>query len=187
MRYCNPMRLGALVPTIVLMACVASAHTSRPGSRGQSGRPAPPPPSPPAAPQQPIVTPPFVTPQAQPPFVPTPSSQTRSPFDATSRTYAPRYDSRPRRRYGPPYYSSAVGIGELATGSPSVAVPDDVPSAFAGPPLTTPVFERPVVVASRGPDTYYVIPGCYAGNRPPNPQRLPKGCDAKNVKTTPVR
>src|SRR5262245_37268909 len=116
MRYCNAMRFGALVSAIVLMASVANAQTARPGSRQQSGRPAPPPPTPPAAPQQPIAAPPIVT----------PPSQSRSPFDATPRTYAPRYDSRPRRRYGPPYYSSAVGIGELATGSPSVAVPDDV-------------------------------------------------------------
>jgi hypothetical protein len=133
------------------------------------------------------VTPPFVTPQPQPPFVPSPAAQTRSPFDATPRTYAPRYDGRQRRRYGPPYYSSASGIGALVNGS-GVVTPEDVPPFDVGAPLTSPVYERPpVVVASRGPDTYYVIPGCYAGNRPPNPQRLPRGCDAKNLKTTPIR
>ena len=182
------MRFVALVSTIVLAASIANAQTARPGSRSQSGRPAPPPPSPPAAPQQPIVTPPFVSPQAPPPFVPPPAAQTRSPFDATSRTYAPRYDGRQRRRYGPPYYSSASGIGELLNRSNVAAAPEDVAPFDAGGPLTSAVYERPpVVVASRGPDTYYVIPGCYAGNRPPSPQRLPKGCDAKNVKTTPIR
>jgi hypothetical protein len=173
------MRFVALVPAIVLAASLANAQAARPGSRAQSGRLAPPPPSVPAAPQQPIVTPPIATP---------PAAQTRSPFDATPRTYAPRYDSRQRRRYGPPYYSSASGIGELLNRSGVAAVPEDIAPFDAGGQLTSPVYERPpVVVASRGPDTYYVIPGCYAGNRPPTPQRLPKGCDAKNLKTTPIR
>ena len=156
------------------------------------GRPAPPPPAPPPAPQQPIVTPPFVTPQAAPPFVPQPQTQTRTPFDANARTYAPRYDGRSnRRRYGPPYYSSALGIGGLVTGSDNAAIPEEIPippDAQEPPRLTAPVFvEAPRVTASRGPDTYYVIPGCYAGNRPPDPQRLPKGCDAAKLRTTPVR
>jgi len=154
------MRFAALVSAIVLAASIANAQAARPGSRSQSGRLAPPPPSVPAAPQQPIATP---------------------------RTYAPRYDGRQRRRNGPPYYSSASGIGELLNRSGATA-PQDAAQFDAGDPLTSPVYERPpVVVASRGPDTYYVIPGCYAGNRPPNPQRLPRGCDAKNVKTTPIR
>lgn len=196
------MRRNAIVLTLLLIGSVAtaSADLASPDQRGQSntrpasprGRPAPPPPAPPPAPPaatQPNVTPPFVTPQPPAPFVPTPQPQTRTPFDATSRTYAPRYDNRPRRRYGPPYYSSAYGIGELVTGSGSAAVPEDVAASdFQGPPLTAPFYEPPrVVVASRGPDTYYVIPGCYAGNRPPNPERLPKGCDAAKLKTTPVR
>jgi len=179
------MRFAALVSAIVLAASIANAQAARPGSRSQSGRLAPPPPSVPAAPQQPIVTPPFVTPQ--PPIATPPSAQTRSPFDATPRTYAPRYDGRQRRRNGPPYYSSASGIGELLNRS-GTAAPQDAAQFDAGDPLTSPVYERPpVVVASRGPDTYYVIPGCYAGNRPPNTQRLPRGCDAKDVKTTPIR
>ena len=185
------MRRKAIVLTLLLIASVASASAdlASPDQRGQSntrpapprGRIAPPPPSPPSAPPsatQPIVTPPFVKPQ--PPA--------RTPFDATSRTYAPRYDNRPRRRYGPPYYSSASGIGELVNGSGSSAVPEDVAASDFQGPLTSPFYEPPrVVAASRGPDTYYVIPGCYAGNRPPNPERLPKGCDAAKLKTTPVR
>src|ERR1051326_6343400 len=99
MRYCNLMRRGTMILTLLLVAPVASttADLADPGQRGQSnmrsvprGRPAPPPPAPPAA-TQPVVTPPFVTPQAQPPFVPNPQAQPRTPFDATSRTYVPRY------------------------------------------------------------------------------------------------
>jgi hypothetical protein len=148
-------------------------------------RPAPPPPAPPRAPRPPVAAPPIVV----PPSVPRP--QTSSPFDATPRTYAPRYDARSRRRIGPPYYSSAIGIGELATGVDSAAVPEDVVAPSDSPEpsrLTSPVFEAPrTVAASHAPDTYYVIPGCYAGNRPPDPQRLPKDCDPRKLRTTPVR
>lgn len=33
------------------------------------------------------------------------------------------------------------------------------------------------------PKTFYVIPGCYAGDIPPQPATLPAGCDASLVKT----
>ena len=45
---------------------------------------------------------------------------------------------------------------------------------------------RPAAPAA--PDTFYVIAGCYAGNRPPDDVVLPKGCDAQRVRrfsTTP--
>jgi PEGA domain len=32
-------------------------------------------------------------------------------------------------------------------------------------------------IAPRGPETMYVIPGCYAGNRPPRESSLARGCD----------
>ena len=35
----------------------------------------------------------------------------------------------------------------------------------------------------RGPDTFYVIPGCYLGNRPPSEVSLPPGCDLTKVRT----
>jgi hypothetical protein len=35
----------------------------------------------------------------------------------------------------------------------------------------------------RGSDTVYVIPGCYAGNRPPRAGSLPPGCDIKRART----
>lgn len=36
-------------------------------------------------------------------------------------------------------------------------------------------------VAARPPQTMYVIPGCYGGNRPPVAAKLPKGCDIGKV------
>jgi hypothetical protein len=42
-----------------------------------------------------------------------------------------------------------------------------------------------VVAASPGtPKTFYVIPGCYAGDKPPR-ARLPRGCDRSKVRTIP--
>jgi hypothetical protein len=35
----------------------------------------------------------------------------------------------------------------------------------------------------RGPQTIYVIRGCYAGNRPPTESALPRGCDIANLRT----
>ena len=43
--------------------------------------------------------------------------------------------------------------------------------------------EAPRVAAI--PKTFYVVPGCYAGDRPPAAGRLPTGCAAKDVKTIP--
>jgi hypothetical protein len=33
--------------------------------------------------------------------------------------------------------------------------------------------------------TFYVIPGCYAGDKPPGNRRLPAGCDASKLRTIP--
>ena len=41
---------------------------------------------------------------------------------------------------------------------------------------------RPVVIQSQTPQSVYVIPNCFAGNRPPK-GNLPAGCDAKKVET----
>ncbi|HEY6361864.1 MAG TPA: hypothetical protein VIX63_12205 [Vicinamibacterales bacterium] len=35
------------------------------------------------------------------------------------------------------------------------------------------------------PKTFYVIPGCYAGDKPPGTVRLPPMCDAAKVRTIP--
>ena len=44
----------------------------------------------------------------------------------------------------------------------------------------------PVVPAvAAAPKTFYVIPGCYAGDRRPEGQRLPKGCQVSNLFSVP--
>jgi hypothetical protein len=43
--------------------------------------------------------------------------------------------------------------------------------------------EAPRVAAV--PKTFYVIPGCYAGDTPPQMNRLPNGCSTRTVRTVP--
>jgi hypothetical protein len=43
----------------------------------------------------------------------------------------------------------------------------------------------PVLPPPGMPKTFYVIPGCYAGDRPPQADRLPPNCDAANARTIP--
>ena len=49
------------------------------------------------------------------------------------------------------------------------------PAAPATPPAAP--------AASAAPKSFYVIPNCYAGDKPPSGASLPKGCDVKNVQT----
>ena len=46
---------------------------------------------------------------------------------------------------------------------------------------------KPKIVSEEENKGVYEIEGCYAGNRPPSPARLPKGCDAAKLKTVQVR
>ena len=36
------------------------------------------------------------------------------------------------------------------------------------------------------PKTFYVIPGCYAGDKPPEPEWLPEGCDRSRIRAIPA-
>lgn len=61
-------------------------------------------------------------------------------------------------------------------------------SITAGEPLRyrfdmTPARRAEVtIIPPRPPETMYAIPGCYGGNKPPVPARLPKGCDIAKVR-----
>ena len=45
-----------------------------------------------------------------------------------------------------------------------------------------PRVQQAVAVPPHAPETFYVIPGCYMGNRPPRERSLPPGCDIARVK-----
>ena len=46
--------------------------------------------------------------------------------------------------------------------------------------------EKPVAAAPAVPKTFYVIPNCYAGDKPPAQIVLPRTCDPANVRTIPA-
>ena len=121
-----------------------------------------------------------------------PSTEPRGPFDAGPGTYAPRYTSPQRRHrgygdgfgYGLPFYDPALDVAPDAE-APQAA-PDQANLNVGQPEPSAPA-RPPQAQTPHAPDTFYVIPGCYAGNRPPQPERLPKGCQVAKLRATPVR
>ena len=126
-----------------------------------------------------------------------------SPFAARPETYAPHYDQRPPFRAGngpgvsiyngwlgfSPYYVAQPAPPPVAPElkPPPAARAPEPPKIPEPPRAPEPVPDPPRIAASHGPDTFYVIPGCYAGNRPPSPERLPKNCDIARMRTVPIR
>ena len=72
------------------------------------------------------------------------------------------------------YADPRLSRPEPAREQPPVArdIPPRVPYAPAAPP----------VVAPGAPKTFYVIPGCYAGDRPPAVERLGPGCSISRMR-----
>lgn len=64
------------------------------------------------------------------------------------------------------------------SGSSLDALRPGTPAADA--PVTPAV---PAPVAQATPRTFYVIPGCYAGDRRPDPSRLRRGCSLSRLRT----
>jgi hypothetical protein len=173
------MKSAAAAAVLLLLAADALAGQRR------RGAPSPPPPAP-VVPR--TLSTGGVTTLPPPPPV--------SPFAARPGTYAPHYNEpAPRSRglgYGVPYYNSAIGIGayvpEAAVTPPALVEQPPLSVSVPEPPrAAAPVPEPQRIAALHGPDTFYVIPGCYAGNLPPNPGRLPRGCDLTRLRTTPIR
>lgn len=67
-----------------------------------------------------------------------------------------------------------------------------VPVYVPGPVVYVPLPTAPtqntadvsITPAPRRPEKIYVIPGCYGGNRPPDPTALPAGCDIKKLRVS---
>lgn len=51
--------------------------------------------------------------------------------------------------------------------------------------IQAPTEPRPPAATGGAPKTFYVIPGCYAGDKPPRVGPLPRGCDASKVRRIP--
>jgi hypothetical protein len=64
---------------------------------------------------------------------------------------------------------------------PARVAPPPVPPAPVAPPA-------PYVAGLPGrPKTFYMIPGCYAGDRPPEPESLTPGCSISRLRVIPPR
>jgi hypothetical protein len=74
----------------------------------------------------------------------------------------------------PGYEGSNFDI-DILSSQPAVYRGDLTPGRPAAGPAAAPI--------RRGSDTFYVIPGCYLGNRPPSEVSLPQGCDLKKTRT----
>ena len=53
--------------------------------------------------------------------------------------------------------------------------------------VPAPAAPPPVAAPPPPPKTFYVIPGCYAGDRRPEPEQLPAGCDLRRLRVVPPR
>lgn len=98
-----------------------------------------------------------------------------------------RFHARPRV-FGPQVFASAP---VYAASPDTVYVPVYVPGPIVYVPVppaaavpTPRAFSEPVTPAPRTPQTFYVIPGCYGGNRPPDPETLPAGCDIEKLRVS---
>ena len=71
-----------------------------------------------------------------------------------------------------------------------VVIPREaIEPARAAPPVPAPVAPpAPYVAGPPGrPTTFYVIPGCYAGDRRPEPESLTPGCSISRLRVVPPR
>jgi hypothetical protein len=110
-------------------------------------------------------------------------------FRARPGTYVPDRRSFPPFGVGVPIYLD--GVSDPADGQGAapqtivVAIP--VPMvANAAPAEPPPAPARPAAPPGP-PKTFYVIPGCYAGDTRPEPDQLPSGCDVQRLRVRPPR
>ncbi len=103
------------------------------------------------------------------------------------------YTYRPDRRrpslpvfgyFGPqllspyPYIQPIIVVVPRDAVDPARAVPPALPAPVAPP--------APYVAGMAGrPKTFYVIPGCYAGDRQPEPESLAAGCSLTSLRVVP--
>ncbi len=121
------------------------------------------------------------------------ASLPRDLFRAAPTTYAPGFDELPRidPRFVPCCggYPGAAFVSAVPwwAAQPQVVyvpliVEREVPRA-APPPAAPPAPAPPP--APGVPKTFYVIPRCYAGDRPPERDALPPGCDIARLRIIP--
>ena len=116
-------------------------------------------------------------------------------FRAAPDTYTPKPpDQRPRHRqsnrhlFGASVFAPVYLVGysiepDRRAGFQSPELEPLRRSEPPAPPAAAPVAPTPMPPVTPGPrKTFYVIPGCYAGDRPPHADRLPPGCDVSKTR-----
>jgi hypothetical protein len=87
-----------------------------------------------------------------------------------------------RFRFRGSHVLGCMGSGSVVhacSGSGVTEKSEAAPETTASPSVTAPL------MAPGKPKTFYVIPGCYAGDRPPALEWLPRGCDTSNMRVIP--
>ena len=107
-------------------------------------------------------------------------------YRARPGTYRP--DLRPRRLRLPPLYGFYEPQLIYPTAQPIILVVPREPSQEARMPDPAPVPLAPYVAGTPGPaKMFYVIPGCYLGDRRPDPESLAAGCSLSRLRVVPPR
>jgi hypothetical protein len=90
------------------------------------------------------------------------------------------------RGFGPAVFGSVPYLEAPEPVYVPVYVPGPVsyvPLPPVPPPVIAPASDSGnITTAPRRPEKFYVIPGCYAGNKPPQPEALPADCDVQKLR-----
>lgn len=85
----------------------------------------------------------------------------------------------------PPYVPLAGTVPSPPTAQIAAPAFGTAPRAVSTSPVNPPVpiADVPPAPTRGGPKLFYVIPACYAGDKPPEADRLPSGCDITKLRT----
>ena len=162
--------VAALLTSGVASAQVAMGAARPPGIRIHT---------PPRAPKP---EPPPATPQPQPP----PAREDL--FRARPDTYRPRHDSPyffPAAAFYPVYSAPEVVVQPVIVERTIVVEQPASPKRASAEAGAQPTSSAPAPVIVGVKKTVYVIPRCYAGDKPPDASRLAPGCDIRDMKVIP--
>jgi hypothetical protein len=108
-----------------------------------------------------------------------PDFYTRPPDSGPSRLFFPYFLPAPVP--APDWYFHQSGRIPVPLAEKPNRAREDLPEAIVLPSPTV----APLLPGR--PKTFYVIPGCYAGDKPPEPEWLPEGCDRSRIRAIPPR
>ena len=172
---------------VAALLAVGLAIVAMPASAQRHGNP----PRPPAAAPRPIAPP------SVPPVKPPTASEAywgavraaSGPIGFPQATSGDQFRRNSRMRWrgsGPVPFPSVPFLEPQEPVYVPVYVPGPVvylPVPAAAPPPAAPADNRASIApAPRRPEKFYVIAGCYAGNRPPELKALPVGCDIDKLR-----